>query len=67
MQGYTIYIYNVNYELAIIQKGYSALQYALMKESEDEKDDKNCREKNYICTSLIERGAQINCKNEQVT
>ncbi|XP_019852449.1 PREDICTED: serine/threonine-protein phosphatase 6 regulatory ankyrin repeat subunit C-like [Amphimedon queenslandica] len=49
------------------KKGYSALQYALMKEREDEEDDKYCSdfEKYSICSLLIERGAQINCKNEQ--
>lgn len=67
MQGDTIFIYNVNYNLAIIQKGNSALQYALMKESEDEEDGEYLNEKESVCLLLIDRGAHINCRNKQVT
>ena len=35
-----------------------------MKENEDDKDNEYC--KRIICSLLIERGAHINCKNEQV-
>ncbi|XP_019852448.1 PREDICTED: ankyrin-3-like [Amphimedon queenslandica] len=47
------------------KKGNSALHYAAMNETEEEEDDEYCNEKKWICLLLINKGAQINCKNEQ--